>query len=114
VRKRPWEQQESRLANITGGTRNSGSGNGWVRKGDVRARVHYLIEAKWTEKKSFVLKLADLRTLEHHAVIDGREPAFCIEFSERIGPGHHVSRRYVVLLEDQVFGDDDPHLPDAG
>ena len=103
--RRPWEKQESRLANLTGGTRNAGSGNGWVRKGDVRSRGH-LMEAKWTKFKQFTLKLADLRTLEHHAAVDNRTPVFCIEFKERSG-----TRRYVVLREEDYFGDDDPRLP---
>lgn len=107
--RKPWERQESRLARLSGGSRNAGSGNGWVRKADVRS-LRYLIEAKWTAKRSFTLKLQELRTLEHQAVIEGREPAFCIEFSEDIGNGIKVSRRYVILLEDTVFSDD-PRLP---
>lgn len=103
--KKPWEKQEQRLANLLGGTVNSGSGNGWVRKADVRGRLQWLVEAKWTGSKSFTLKLADLRALEHHAVIDNRTPAFCIEFKERTG-----TRRYVVLREDDVFNGDDPRL----
>jgi hypothetical protein len=100
---KPWQRQESRLANITGGTRNAGSGNGWVRKADVRA-LGKLIEAKWTKHKQFPLKLADLQELEHHAVIDNRLPVFCIEFQDK-----HGRHRYVVLREDDYF-DDDPRI----
>jgi hypothetical protein len=103
--RKPWEQQESRLAKLSGGSRNAGSGNGWVRKADVRS-LRYLIEAKWTARKSFTLKLKDLRTLEHQAAVEGLEPAFCIEFSEDTGQGIEVPRRYVVLLESAVFSGD--------
>jgi hypothetical protein len=116
VAKKPWEKQESRLANVTGGTRNSGSGNGWVRKNDVRHRrrgpLQYLLEAKWTAAKSFTLKLADLKALEHNAALVSRTPAYAIEFSEKTASGHRVCRRYVVLREEDVFSDD-PHLPDS-
>lgn len=111
--KRPWDKQESRLAGVTGGTRNSGSGNGWVRKADVRGnRLRYLIEAKWTARKSFILKLADLKVLEHRAALEDREPAFCIEFSEQTTTGHTRLHRYVVVKEEHLFGDE-PEPPEA-
>ena len=97
--KKPWEHQESRLANLTGGVRQPGSGNGWARKNDVRSKGH-LIEAKWTSAKSFIIKLAELRQLEHNAVIDSRTPVFCIEFK-----GRHGTRRYVVLREEDYLED---------
>jgi hypothetical protein len=109
--RKPWQRQESRLANLTGGSVNAGSGNGWVRKADVRAKsIGHLIEAKWTAHRSFTLKLTDLKVLAHHAAIEGRTPAFCIEFQESLGGGHHRTSRYVVLQEEDYFGDD-PHLP---
>jgi hypothetical protein len=84
-----WEKQESRLANLIGGTRNAGSGSGWVRKADVR-NVDYLIEAKTTENKGYRLTLQELLTLGHQADVEGRTPAFCVEIQ-----GHN----YVVLRE---------------
>ena len=74
---------------MLGGTRNAGSGNGWVRKNDVRNR-DYLVEAKWTEHRSYRLRVEDLLSLAHHADVEGRTPAFCIEID-----GHN----YVVLRE---------------
>ena len=74
---------------MLGGTRNAGSGNGWVRKSDVRNR-EYLVEAKQTANKSFRLTLADLLANAHHADVEGRTPAFCIEIQ-----GHN----FVVLRE---------------
>lgn len=93
------------MANLVGGEVNAGSGNGWVRKADVRSArsMGKLLEAKWTSAKSFTIKLADLRTLEHHAVLESRTPVFCIEFQDRRG-----TRRYVVLREEDYFGDDPP------
>ena len=78
--RKPWEKQEKRLAGMIGGTRNAGSGNGWVRKTDVRNR-EYLVEAKWTEARSYRLRLDDLHANAHHADLEGRTPAFCIEMA---------------------------------
>jgi hypothetical protein len=84
-----WQKQESRLAALIGGTRNAGSGNGWVRKSDVRNR-EWLVEAKQTDARSIRLKLDDLLANGHHADVEGRTPAFCVEIA-----GHN----YVVLRE---------------
>jgi hypothetical protein len=59
---------------------SAGSGNGWVRKNDVRSD-DLSIEAKYTDKKSYSLKQADLHKGEKHALVDGREFAFVISFS---------------------------------
>ena len=107
--RKPWEKQESRLAHLTEGTRNSGSGSGWVRKHDVRSGWRHLIEAKWTRRRSFILKLGDLKVLEHRATLEDRTPAFCVEFWEDKGGGHGVAHRYVVLREEDYF-DGDPRL----
>jgi hypothetical protein len=88
--KQPWEKQESRLANLLGGERNAGSGNGWSRKNDVRS-PRFLVEAKWTSKKSYSLKAQELRQLEHNAAMDNRIPVLCIELG---------GRRYVVVPEE--------------
>lgn len=88
--KQPWEKQESRLANLLGGERNAGSGNGWSRKGDVRS-PKFLVEAKITSKKSFSIKVDVLRQLEHNAAIENRTPVLAIEMG-----GH----RYVLVRED--------------
>lgn len=101
--RKPWQKQESRLAGLTeGGRRQPGSGNGWARKHDVSTETH-LIEAKWTARKSFTLKLVELRALEHNATIEDKDPIFAIEFSEDMGQGIEVARRYVVVPEDQYF-----------
>jgi len=89
--RKPWEKQESRLAGIMNGTRNAGSGNGWVRKADVRDRQReYLAECKHTEHQSYRLTVADLKALGHHADRDGRIPVFHLEMG---------TERYVVLRE---------------
>lgn len=74
--------QERRGARQYGGTVNSGSGNGWIRKADVRTEDE-LIEFKTTSKDSFTLKAADLRKLWDQALIDDKLPIFEIEFAER-------------------------------
>lgn len=74
--------QEARGASEYGGSRNSGSGNGWIRKADVRTDDE-LIEFKTTTKDSYSLKAAELRKLWDQAVVDDRMPVFEIEFAER-------------------------------
>lgn len=72
-------RQESGLAKRYGGTVTPGSGNGWVKKNDVRTR-DVSFEAKYTEKKQFTLKQADLHTAERNALIDGRDSVFVVSF----------------------------------
>jgi hypothetical protein len=72
--------QERRGAKEYGGSRNSGSGSGWVRKADVRTDDE-LIEFKTTSKGSFSLKSSDLRKLWEAALLDGRLPLFEVEFA---------------------------------
>lgn len=72
--------QERRGATDYDGSRNSGSGNGWVRKADVRTE-NELIEFKTTSKGSYILTASELRKLWDYALIDGRLPIFEIEFA---------------------------------
>lgn len=74
-------RQEKRGARDYDGSQNSGSGNGWVRKADVRTDSE-LIEFKTTSKDSFNLRATELRRLWDHALIDGRMPVFDIEFAD--------------------------------
>ena len=78
--RKPWEKQESRLAALISGTRNAGSGNGWVRKSDVRNK-DWLIESKQTAARSIRVKLDDLHANAHYADLEGRTPAFCLEIA---------------------------------
>lgn len=52
-----WAKWEEQLAKDFGGEVQSGSGNVWNKKGDVRAGNKFLIEGKYTSKKSFSLTL---------------------------------------------------------
>ena len=76
---RESQKQEKRLAERYGGSTNSGSGNGWIRKGDVRT-PEVLIEAKYTDAKQFTLKHVDLQLAERQALVDGRDAVFIISF----------------------------------
>lgn len=70
--------QEDRTARQLGGTRNSGSGNGPWRKGDVRTS-RFLIECKTTTKKSYSLRAADLRDAQRQALFENRTMVFDVE-----------------------------------
>lgn len=74
------QKQEKRLAKAYGGGVTPGSGNGWVHKNDVKTDT-LSIEAKYTDAKSFSLKLADLIKAEKYALIDGRDVIFTVSFS---------------------------------
>lgn len=76
------QDQESKLARHYGGTVNSGSGNGWLHKNDVRSE-RFSFEAKTTEKKSYSLRLDDLLKAEKNALISGREMVFAVELGGR-------------------------------
>jgi hypothetical protein len=74
------QKQERRGAELLGGTVNAGSGNGWVRKNDVRT-PDYSIEYKVTSKGSYSLKEKELITAEKQALLDGREMLFGTQMS---------------------------------
>lgn len=77
---RDSQRQEKALAGeLVGASVNSGSGNGWIRKADVRTEDE-LFELKITSAKSYSLKDIELEKLTNQALIDGRIPIFMVEF----------------------------------
>lgn len=89
------QKQEARLAKELGGFRNSGSGNGWIRKSDVRSE-DVLVEAKITSAKSYSLKDDELQKNIGYAIVDGRMPIFLVEFKT-------TGNSYVILSEDDYL-----------
>lgn len=87
------QAQEKRGASAFGGTTNSGSGNGWVRKNDVRT-PEYSIEFKTTKSKQYALKVTELLGAEKHALLDGRTMLFGIEMG---------GRNWIVLAEEDFL-----------
>lgn len=94
-------KQEKRLAEHYGGRRTPGSGNGWVKKNDVRS-PDLSIEAKTTAKKQFTLKADDLERGERHALLDGRDFVFVIEMNGR--EWVVLAREDFDLLRDEAGG----------
>jgi len=87
-------KQEKRTADSYRGSRNAGSGSGWMRKNDVRTR-EFLFENKLTTAtKSITLKEADLRELTERAIIEDRTPVLQFDLA---------GRRYIVLNEDDFL-----------
>jgi hypothetical protein len=87
-------KQEKRSADSYRGSRNAGSGSGWLRKNDVRSE-ELLIENKLTTNtKSITLKDVDLRELRERAILDDRIPVLQFDLN---------ARRYVVLVEDDFL-----------
>lgn len=99
-------RQESRLATKLGGSVNSGSGNGWIRKGDVRTEDE-LFELKITSAKSYSLKDAELETLTNQALVDGRIPIFMVEFKTTGNAWVIMSKDdYLTLREEAQIGNE--------
>lgn len=94
-------KQEKKAAAAYRGSRQPGSGAGWVRKNDVRSD-QLLLECKLTENlKSYTLKFSDLRELEVRAIQEDRMPVLQFDLG---------GRQYVVLTQDDFLGliqDDD-------
>ena len=85
------KKQESRSAKLYKGSRNAGSGSGWLRKNDVRSH-DFLIENKLTTNmKSYTIKYNDLKELNERAILQDRIPVLQFDLAN-----HH----YVVLTED--------------
>lgn len=83
------QKHEKRIAKQVGGTTNAASGAFWSRKGDVR-NSEYLIEHKWTGKKSKTIQSAELKKITTEAILDGRTPVFGI---------HLDGEDYIIMLE---------------
>jgi len=87
-------KQEERTAKAYRGSRNAGSGSGWLRKNDVRSE-HFLIENKFTDNtKSYSIKFTDLRDLESVAIREDRIPVLQFDLG---------GKRYVILTEDDFL-----------
>jgi len=100
------QRQERRLAIALGGSVNSGSGNGWVRKGDVRTEEE-LFELKITSAKSYSLKDAELEKNAEQALIDGRIPVFMVEFKTTGNAWVIMSKDdYLTLREEASIGNE--------
>lgn len=83
------QKHEKRIAKVIGGSTTAASGAFWSRKGDVRSS-NFLVEHKWTGKKSKTIQAAELRKITNEAIMDGRTPVFGI---------HLDGEDYVILLE---------------
>ena len=92
-------KQEQRTAQTYRGSRQPGSGAGWVRKNDVRSD-QFLFENKLTQAKSYSFKKMDMVELTERAILEDRIPVFQIDIS---------GNRYILLNEDdfiELVGDE--------
>lgn len=87
-------KQEDRTASRYKGSRNAGSGSGWLRKNDVRSD-NLLIENKLTENtKSYSIKFKELDELRQRAILDDRLPVLQFDLG---------GRNFVILNEDDFL-----------
>jgi hypothetical protein len=88
------KKQEERTAKRYRGSRNAGSGSGWLRKNDVRAE-NFLIENKLTENaKSYSIKFKELDELRQRAILDDRIAVLQFDLG---------GRNFVILNEDDFL-----------
>jgi hypothetical protein len=91
---RASKKQENRTADRYKGSRNAGSGSGWLRKNDVRSE-NLLIENKLTENaKSYTVKFKELDELRQRAILDDRLPVLQFDLG---------GRNFVILTEDDFL-----------
>jgi hypothetical protein len=87
-------KQEDRTASSYKGSRNAGSGSGWLRKNDVRT-ADILIENKFTTNtKQITIKHKDLSELVERAILEDRLPVLQFDLN---------NRRYVIITEDDFL-----------
>src|SRR4051812_14725223 len=90
-RDRSWRRQEKDFAASIGGVRNPGSGNQYWTKNDVRNNK-FSVEAKYSDRASYSLKLSELELAEKNALLDnGRTMLFTVSFS---------GKEYVVMTKE--------------
>lgn len=87
-------RQEKKAAQAYKGSRQPGSGAGWVRKNDVRSD-DFLIECKLTENaKTYTIKFSDLRELAVRALQEDRTPVLQFDLG---------GKQYVILTQDDFL-----------
>jgi hypothetical protein len=87
-------KQEKRSASNYRGSRNAGSGSGWLRKNDVRSEILLIENKLTTATKSITLKAVDLKELRERAILEDRIPVLQFDIN---------NRSYVVLVEDDFL-----------
>jgi hypothetical protein len=87
-------KQEKRTADRYKGSRNAGSGAGWMRKNDVRTDK-LLIENKFTDNvKGYSVKVKDMNELRKQALMEDRIPVLQIEIG---------GVRFITMYEDDFM-----------
>lgn len=76
------KDQERRVARDVGGSTTPASGAFWSHKGDVRSD-EFLIEAKYTDRRSIAIRKEIWEKIRKEALIDGRTPVLALEVQDR-------------------------------
>lgn len=93
-RRRRSERQERRLAKDYAGKVQPGSGCGRTNKGDVKTK-RFLIEAKRTDKKQYILSLKTWEKIETQALSMSKTPVLAIE----------IGNKRLIVVADYVFNE---------
>ena len=87
-------KQEKQTADRYKGSRNAGSGAGWLRKNDVRTN-NLLIENKFTDNvKQYSVKVKDMKELRKQALMEDRIPVLQVEIG---------GVRFITMYEDDFM-----------
>lgn len=86
-----------------GGSVSPGSGNGWIRKADVRT-PDYLIECKTTTKNSYSITREIWEKLWKQALIEDRTPMLLVD----------INGRTLMVADPQDFMDTDGLKTETG
>ena len=78
-RNRRSAEHERRIARLSGGRVQAGSGSSWRAAEDVSTRTH-LLQHKFTDKKGFRLTADEFLKVQRNAHQTGKEPAMVIDF----------------------------------
>jgi hypothetical protein len=88
-------RQERKIAEDVGGRRQAGSGSSWRAKSDVRTMGKLRVEAKFTQKPTYTLKLDDWKKIREEAIKGGLEtPVMQVEFTP---PGSSPGMKFAVM-----------------
>lgn len=86
-------EQEKKRAKETGGRTSPGSGSSWRAPQDNKTD-ETMEQIKFTDKKSFVLKVDELDQVYHDCLRAGRDPQMIVDFERH-------KKRAIIIIEER-------------
>lgn len=98
--KKKANKQEKGIAKFLGGRRTAQSGRYTGKRGDVETE-DFMVEVKYTEAMTYILRLDYLRKLNEKAAKEGKDWVMIIEFLRRGDVKHPI--KSLVVMDLDVF-----------